>query len=112
MRKCNVCKEKRPDWFYKTKYKRTCRKCEYRWYRGIMRLMVRERRLTPIERLSSRIGYMGAGFLVAAQWTISPPLYICGFICVMVQTAVRKQWNLVLLQLNGIIAWTLHLLSS
>jgi hypothetical protein len=77
-----------------------------------MRLMVRERRLTPIERLSSRIGYMGAGFLVAAQWTISPPLYICGFICVMVQTAVRKQWNLVLLQLNGIIAWTLHLLSS
>lgn len=73
--------------------------------------MVRERKLTPVERLSSRIGYMGAGFLVAAQWTISPPLYIAGFICVLIQTSVRKQWNLVILQLNGLIAWTLHLLT-
>ena len=25
---------------------------------------------------------MGAGFLVAAQWTLEPWLYIIGFICV------------------------------
>ena len=51
------------------------------------------------------------GFLVAAQWTVSPPFYIIGFLCVMVQTAVRKQWNLVFLQLNGLVAWTIHLLN-
>ncbi len=51
---------------------------------------------------------MGAGFLIAAQWTLEPKLYILGFICVMIQTASRKQWNLVALNFNGLIAWTKH----
>ena len=71
---------------------------------------MRQKRLTPQERLSSRIGYMGAGFLIAAQWTIDPRLYILGFICVMIQTASRKQWNLVALNINGLFAWTKHLI--
>ena len=78
----------------------------------IMKWLVRDKRLLPIERLSSRIGYMGAGILIAAQWTIEPWFYIIGFICIMIQTAVRKQWNLVLLQLNGLVAWTIHLLGG
>ena len=52
---------------------------------------------------------MGAGLLIAAEWTIEPKLYIIGFICVMVQTASRKQWNLVALNMNGLIAWITHL---
>ena len=35
--------------------------------RKILQFLVRNRKLTPGERLASRIGYMGAGFLVAAQ---------------------------------------------
>ena len=38
--------------------------------------------------------------------------FIFGFICVMIQTASRKQWNLVLLQINGLVAWTLHLING
>ena len=72
--------------------------------------LVRQKKLTPVERLSSRIGYMGSGFLIAAQWTITPELYIIGFILVVVQTASRKQWNLVTLNINGLIAWVNHLL--
>ena len=53
---------------------------------------------------------MGAGFLVAAQWTVEPALYIAGFCCVLVQVASRKQWNLVALNINGLIAWINHLL--
>ena len=75
-----------------------------------LKSLVRQRRLTPLERLSSRIGYMGAGFLIAAQWTIDPRLYILGFVCVMIQTASRKQWNLVALNINGLFAWTKHLI--
>ena len=82
-----------------------------RWT-AILAAMVKERKLTPVERLSNRIGYMGAGMLVAAQWTLNPFLFIIGFIFVMIQTTVRKQWNLVLLQLNGLIAWTLHLING
>ena len=75
----------------------------------MLRSLVRQKRLSPWKRLATRIGYMGAGFLIAAQWTIEPKLYIIGFICVMVQTASRKQWNLVALNMNGLIAWIKHL---
>ena len=97
---------------FKTDNKKTCRKCEYRWWRNILRMMVRDRKLTPLERMGTRVGYMGVGFLIAGQWTISPPLYIMGFLCVLIQVAIRKQWNLVALQLNGLIAWTIHFINS
>ena len=78
--------------------------------RNWLKNLVRDRRLTPKERLSSRIGYMGAGFLIAAQWTIEPMLYIFGFTCVLIQVIVRKQWNLVALNVNGLTAWLKHLI--
>ena len=79
----------------------------YKWRKF---LVERRRQLKPLERMATRIGYMGAGFLVAAQWTLEPMLYIVGFICVMIQTASRKQWNLVALNINGLIAWIKHLI--
>ena len=79
--------------------------------KSFLKLLVRDRKLTPKERLAARIGYLGAGLLIAAQWTVEPPLYIAGFICVLIQTAVRKQWNLVALQVNGLMAWIIHLLA-
>ena len=78
----------------------------------LLRWWVRDRKLTPIERMSSRVGYMGAGFLMAGQWTVNPILFIIGFCCVLFQVTVRKQWNLVVLQLNGLTAWTIHFINS
>ena len=75
----------------------------------LLRTLVRQKRLSPWKRLATRSAYMGSGFLIAAQWTIEPKLYIVGFIMVMVQTASRKQWNLVALNMNGLIAWIKHL---
>ena len=77
--------------------------------RILLRNLVRQKRLSPWKRLATRSGYMGSGFLIAAQWTIEPKLYIFGFILVMIQTASRKQWNLVALNMNGLIAWIKHL---
>lgn len=74
-------------------------------------LVERKRQLRPLERMATRIGYMGAGLLVAAQWTLEPWLYIIGFMCVMIQTGSRKQWNLVALNLNGLFAWIKHLIT-
>ena len=115
MRICNKCDRKRPEWmfkFYKGRHKLTCRSCEYRWWRRLLRFMVRDRKLTPIERMSSRVGYMGAGFLMAGQWTVEPILFMIGFCCVLFQVTVRRQWNLVVLQLNGLVAWTIHFFSN
>ena len=78
--------------------------------RRLLKFLVRNRKLSPGERLASRVGYMGAGFLVAAQWTVEPLLYIAGFCCVLIQVATRKQWNLVALNINGLVAWTKHLI--
>ena len=69
-------------------------------------------KLTSYQKLASRIGYMGAGFVIAGQWTIEPVFFIMGFICVIVQTSSRKQWNLVALNINGLIAWMIHLING
>ena len=87
------------------------KKIKARWM-PILRVMVRDRKLNPIERLSTRVGYMGVGFLIAGQWTVEPILFMMGFICVLIQVLVRRQWNLVILQLNGLIAWTMHFINS
>ena len=55
-----------------------------------------------------RIGYMGAGFILAAHWTLEPVLFIAGFSCVLIQVTYRKQWNLVALNINGLVAWIIH----
>jgi len=86
-------------------------KIKARWM-PLLRAMVRDRRLSPIERLATRVGYMGVGFLIAGQWTVEPLLFIMGFICVLIQVSVRRQWNLVILQLNGLVAWTMHFINS
>ena len=78
----------------------------------MLRLMVRDKRLTPVERLSTRLGYMGTGCLIAGQWTVEPILFIMGFICVLIQVLSRRQWNLVILQLNGLVAWTIHFFNN
>jgi len=62
------------------------------------------------EKIPVRIGYMGAGMILAAHWTLEPILFICGFSCVLVQVSYRKQWNLVALNINGLIAWIIHYL--
>lgn len=88
------------------------KKVKKSYWNYYLRNMVRDRRLTPAERLGTRIGYMGVGFLIAGQWTLNPILYVLGFGCVLIQVSIRRQWNLVALQLNGLIAWTIHFLNS
>ena len=78
--------------------------------RKILKLLAYTNKLTSYQKFASRIGYMGAGFLIAAQWTSEPLFYVLGFSCVIIQVASRKQWNLVALNFNGLIAWITHLL--
>ena len=81
-----------------------------RWRYRLIKLLRYTNRLTSYQKFASRVGYMGAGFLIAAQWTVEPALYILGFCCVIVQVSSRKQWNLVVLNLNGLTAWITHLI--
>ena len=78
--------------------------------RKLLKILAYTNKLTSYQKVASRIGYFGAAFLIAGQWTLDPKLFIIGFICVMIQTSSRKQWNLVVLNLNGLIAWITHLI--
>ena len=74
----------------------------------MLKLLAYTNKLTSYQKFASRVGYMGAAFLMAGQWTLEPILFIIGFICVIVQVSSRKQWNLVALNLNGLAAWINH----
>ena len=81
-----------------------------RWRYRLIKFLRYTNKLTAYQKFASRIGYFGAAFLIAGQWTLEPKLFIIGFVCVMIQTASRKQWNLVALNLNGLTAWINHLI--
>ena len=83
-----------------------------RWKYRLLKTLRYTNKLTSYQKVASRIGYMGAGFVIAGQWTIEPVFFIIGFICVIVQTSSRKQWNLVTLNINGLIAWIIHLING
>lgn len=78
----------------------------------MLKMLTYTNKLTSYQKFASRVGYFGAAFLIAGQWTLEPKLFIIGFICVMIQTASRKQWNLVLLNLNGLFAWSTHFIKQ
>ena len=79
--------------------------------RKLLKLLAYTNKLTSYQKFASRVGYMGAAFLMAGQWTLEPILFIIGFICVIVQVSSRKQWNLVALNLNGLAAWIKHFIT-
>ena len=83
-----------------------------RWKYRLLKTLRYTNKLTSYQKVASRIGYMGAGFVIAGQWTIEPIFFIIGFICVIIQTSSRKQWNLVALNINGLIAWIIHLING
>ena len=80
--------------------------------RKLLKLLAYTNKLTSYQKLASRIGYMGTGIVIDGQWTVEPLFFIIGFICVIIQVSSRKQWNLVALNLNGLIAWTNHLIKG
>ena len=72
MKKCNKCNKKKPDALfrmYRGKKVKTCKQCEFSWKRTILRFLAYRRKLTAWEKFASRVGYMGAGFLIAAAFT-------------------------------------------
>ena len=113
---CNKCgKKKKVESFRNEKL--TCKRCEYRWYQRILRVLVKQRKLSPLERLSNRLGYMGTSFIVISPHILSYDLlgaytYVIGGLLSMPQVFVAKQWNLVLVNLNVTIGYLIYLYNA
>ena len=108
MRKCNVCKKKKPNFFYKNKSKKTCRSCERTWVTFFMRFLVKQRQLTPAERMGNRLGYMGTAFIMMSPY-MGAYTYLAGAVLSLPQVWLAKQWNLVVVNLNLLIGYGAYL---
>ena len=80
-------------------------------------LLVKDRRLSPKERIASRLGYMGTAFIMLAPYilsagTVGPVVYIIGGFISIPQVWLAKQWNLVAVNVNVMIGYTIYLYNA
>ncbi len=117
MRECNICKKRKKDSKFKHAGKKTCQRCEFRWKKSFLRLLVQDRRLSAKERIANRLGYMGTAFIMISPYllpygNIGAVTYIIGGIVSTPQVWVAKQWNLVAVNLNVMIGYLIYLISN
>lgn len=78
--------------------------------------LVKERKLTPKERLSGRLGYMGAGFVMISPYllpdSIGAVTYVLGGLLSLPQVFVAKQWNLVIVNINVTLGYLIYLYNA
>ena len=85
--------------------------------KAFLKLLVQERKLTPIERLSNRAGYMGSAFMMMSPYLLSVDnigayTYIIGAVLTLPQVWVAKQWNIVALNINLLVGYGLYIINS
>lgn len=81
-----------------------------------LKSLVKERKLTPVERLSSRLGYMGSAFIMLSPYLLTYGnlgafTYITGGLLLTPQVWIAKQWNLVIININLVIGYLIYLYS-
>tara|TARA_B110000459_G_C16282853_1_gene347053 strand:- start:210 stop:470 length:261 start_codon:yes stop_codon:yes gene_type:complete len=82
-----------------------------------LKSLVQERKLTPIERLSNRAGYMGSAFIMMSPYLLSVDnigayTYMIGAVLTLPQVWVAKQWNIVALNINLLVGYGLYIINS
>jgi len=85
-------------------------------YAVFLKRLVKPKRLTPAERISNRLGYMGTSFIMMSPYllkydNIGGYTYILGALLSLPQVFMAKQWNLVLVNLNVMIGYLIYILS-
>jgi len=85
--------------------------------RKILKSLVKQRRLTPLERISNRLGYMGAAFIMMSPYllpygNVGAITYIIGGILAIPQVWIAKQWNLVIVNINVTIGYIIYLYAT
>ena len=85
--------------------------------KGFLKSLVKTRRLTPIEKISQRLGYMGTAFIMISPYllkydSMGAITYVIGGILSLPQVFVAKQWNIVAVNLNVILGYLIYLITQ
>jgi len=78
--------------------------------------MVKERKLSPVERIANRIGYMGTSFIMMSPYLlqygdVGGITYVIGGLLSIPQVFIAKQWNLVAVNMNVTIGYLIYLMN-
>tara|TARA_B100001248_G_C27354478_1_gene443042 strand:- start:118 stop:387 length:270 start_codon:yes stop_codon:yes gene_type:complete len=85
-----------------------------KYSRRFLKFLVKQRQLSPLERLANRFGYMGTAFIMVSPYllninNIGAITYFIGGLISIPQVAIAKQWNLVLLNCNLLVGYGIFL---
>jgi len=85
--------------------------------RKLLKALVKDRRLDPVERLANRLGYMGSAFIMLSPYllpydNIGAYTYIVGAILSIPQVWVSKHWNIVIINFNLLIGYGIYIYKS
>tara|TARA_R110000796_G_scaffold252170_1_gene385452 strand:+ start:1312 stop:1572 length:261 start_codon:yes stop_codon:yes gene_type:complete len=85
--------------------------------KNFFKSLVKDRMLSAKERLANRLGYMGTAFIMIAPYVLSagnigPIIYIIGGFISLPQVWLAKQWNLVAVNINVMIGYTIYLYNA
>lgn len=82
--------------------------------RRLLESMVVERKLTPVERMANRLGYMGSAFIMVSPYllpydNIGAYTYLVGAILSVPQTITLKAWNIFIINLNLLVGYGIYI---
>jgi hypothetical protein len=85
--------------------------------KNFIKRLVKPRRLTPIEKISQRLGYMGTAFIMISPYLLKydnmgAVTYVIGGVLSLPQVFVAKQWNIVAVNLNVILGYAIYLITQ
>ena len=79
--------------------------------RKLLQSLVKQRKLRPAERIANRLGYMGTGFFITAPHMLPDMpglvIYFMAGLFSLPQVFVAKQWNLVMVNINVMMAYAM-----
>lgn len=92
----------------------TRRKKREKIRRKLLKALVIDRRLDPVERMANRLGYMGSAFIMISPYllpydNIGAYTYLVGAILSVPQTITLKAWNIFIINLNLLVGYGVYI---
>ena len=82
--------------------------------RKLLKALVLDRRLDPVERMANRLGYMGSAFIMISPYllpydNIGAYTYLVGAVLSVPQTITLKAWNIFIINLNLLVGYGVYI---
>ena len=82
--------------------------------RKILKALVIDRKLDPVERIANRLGYMGSAFIMISPYllpydNIGAYTYLVGAVLSVPQTVTLKAWNIFIININLLIGYGIYI---